>query len=87
VCGWLRTRGPTIGSFPPAAQQTLSDLGLGGFIASIGLGNGPAALAAGGNAEYHLMPPFGNEEHFFIDSPEAIPRWSPLVSKFLDEHR
>jgi putative transport protein len=46
VCGWLRTRRPTIGSFPPAAQQTLSDLGLGGFIASIGLANGPAALVA-----------------------------------------
>jgi aspartate-alanine antiporter len=46
VCGWLRTRQPTMGSFPPAAQQTLSDLGLGGFIASIGLANGPAALAA-----------------------------------------
>ena len=46
LCGWLRTRHPTVGSFPPAAQQTLSDLGLGGFIASIGLANGPAALAA-----------------------------------------
>ena len=46
VCGWLRTRQPTVGSFPPAAQQTLSDLGLGGFIAAIGLANGPAALAA-----------------------------------------
>ena len=46
VCGWLRSRQPTVGSFPPAAQQTLSDLGLGGFIAAIGLANGPAALAA-----------------------------------------
>ncbi|WP_213738092.1 transporter [Bradyrhizobium sp. dw_411] len=46
VCGWLRTRQPMAGSFPPAAQQTLSDLGLGGFIAAIGLVNGPAALAA-----------------------------------------
>lgn len=46
VCGWLRTRQPTMGSFPPAAQQTISDLGLGGFIAAIGLVNGPAALAA-----------------------------------------
>jgi aspartate-alanine antiporter len=45
-CGWLRTRQPQMGSFPPAAQQTLSDLGLGGFIAAIGLVNGPAALAA-----------------------------------------
>jgi putative transport protein len=46
VCGWLRSRHPTFGNFPPAAQQTLSDLGLGGFIAAIGLVNGPAALAA-----------------------------------------
>ena len=46
VCGWLRTRRPTMGAFPPQAQQTLSDLGLGGFIASIGLASGPAALAA-----------------------------------------
>ncbi len=46
VCGWIRTRRPTVGSFPPAAQQTLSDIGLGGFIASIGLANGPAAIAA-----------------------------------------
>jgi putative transport protein len=46
VCGWIRARRPTTGSFPPAAQQTLSDIGLGGFIAAIGLANGPAALAA-----------------------------------------
>jgi putative transport protein len=46
ICGWMRVRRPTMGSFPPAAQQTLSDLGLGGFIAAIGLVNGPAALAA-----------------------------------------
>lgn len=46
VCGWLRSRKPTIGALPPAAQQTLSDLGLGGFIAAIGLGNGAAAWAA-----------------------------------------
>jgi aspartate-alanine antiporter len=46
VCGWLRSRKPTMGAMPPAAQQTLSDLGLGGFIAAIGLGNGAAAWAA-----------------------------------------
>src|SRR5205814_1115156 len=40
VCGWIRARRPTFGSFPPAAQQTLSDIGLGGFIAAIGLANG-----------------------------------------------
>lgn len=46
VCGWLRSRRPTMGALPPAAQQTLSDLGLGGFIAAIGLGNGAAAWTA-----------------------------------------
>ncbi|WP_407187753.1 aspartate:alanine exchanger family transporter [Bradyrhizobium centrosematis] len=46
VCGWLRSRRPTMGAMPPAAQQTLSDLGLGGFIAAIGLGNGHAAWIA-----------------------------------------
>jgi aspartate-alanine antiporter len=46
VCGWLRSRRPTMGAFPPAAQQSLSDLGLGFFVAAIGLANGPAALAA-----------------------------------------
>ena len=46
VCGWFRSRKPTIGAMPPAAQQTLSDLGLGGFIAAIGLGNGLAAWSA-----------------------------------------
>jgi putative transport protein len=46
ICGWLRARRPTVGSFPPTAQQALSDIGLGGFIAAIGLPNGLAAIAA-----------------------------------------
>jgi AspT/YidE/YbjL antiporter-like protein len=46
VCGWLRSRRPTMEAFPPAAQQSLIDIGLGGFVAAIGLANGQAALAA-----------------------------------------
>lgn len=46
-----------------------------------------AFSAAGGSAEYHLLPPFGNEGHFFIDSPDAIPIWAPLVLNFLEKHR
>jgi dienelactone hydrolase len=46
-----------------------------------------AYTGAGGSAEYHLMPPFGSDGHFFIDSPDAIPQWSPVVSQFLDKHR
>ena len=46
VCGWLHARKPIAGAFPHAAQQTMIDIGLGGFIACIGLANGPAALSA-----------------------------------------
>jgi len=45
-----------------------------------------AFTAAGGNAEYHLFPPFGNDGHFMIDSKDAVPLWAPLVSEFLDKH-
>ncbi|WP_158670809.1 alpha/beta hydrolase family protein [Bradyrhizobium guangdongense] len=43
-----------------------------------------AFTAAGGRAEYHLLPPFGNDGHYLIGSPDAIPIWSPIVTKFLD---
>jgi aspartate-alanine antiporter len=46
VFGWLRSRRPTMGAFPPQAQQAMSDIGLAGFVACIGLGSGQAAWAA-----------------------------------------
>ena len=46
-----------------------------------------AYTEAGGNAEYHLLPPFGSDGHFLIDSPDAIPLWAPLVSQFLDSRK
>ena len=45
-CGWIRSRKPTVGAYPAAAQQTLSDLGLSAFIGAIGLASGPTALQA-----------------------------------------
>ena len=45
-----------------------------------------AFVAAGGNAEYRMLPPFGSDGHFMIDSPDAVPIWSPLVSQFLEKH-
>jgi dienelactone hydrolase len=45
-----------------------------------------AYTEAGGNAEYHLLPPFGSDGHFLIGSPDAIPLWAPLVEPFLDKH-
>lgn len=46
-----------------------------------------AFTQAGGDAEYHVLPPFGNDGHFLIGSADSIPLWSPLVSQFLDKHR
>jgi dienelactone hydrolase len=43
-----------------------------------------AFTAAGGKAEYHLLPPFGDDGHFLIGSATSIPMWSPLVERFLD---
>jgi dienelactone hydrolase len=45
-----------------------------------------AYTGAGGNAEYHMLPAFGSDGHFLIDSADAIPLWAPLVSQFLDKH-
>ncbi len=45
-----------------------------------------AYTGAGGDAEYHLLPPFGNEGHLLIDSADGIPLWAPLVSRFLENH-
>ena len=45
-----------------------------------------AFMGAGGNAEYHLLPPFGSEGHFLIDSADGIPLWAPLVGPFLERH-
>jgi dienelactone hydrolase len=42
---------------------------------------------AGGNLEYHLLPPFGNDGHFLIDSRDAVGIWAPLVEDFLNRNR
>lgn len=46
-----------------------------------------AFSAAGGNAEYRLLPPFGDDGHFLVGSAESIPIWAPLVGAFLDKRR
>jgi dienelactone hydrolase len=46
-----------------------------------------AYTGAGGNAEYHMLPPFGSDGHFMIDSADAIPIWEPLVKQFLEKNR
>ena len=46
-----------------------------------------AFTAAGGKAEFQMLPPFGSDGHFLIDAAEAVPIWSPVVSRFLDQHQ
>ncbi|MFD6419503.1 aspartate-alanine antiporter [Streptomyces sp. NPDC060194] len=41
--GWLRSRRPTFGAFPPQAASTIKDLGLSVFIAVTGLASGATA--------------------------------------------
>jgi invasion protein IalB len=45
-----------------------------------------AFVAAGGNVQYRMLPAFGSDGHFLIDSPDAVPIWSPFVSQFLDKN-
>ena len=41
--------------------------------------------SAGGSAEYHLLPPFGERGHLLINSGDAFVLWAPIVEKFLTE--
>ena len=42
-----------------------------------------AYRGGGGMAEYHLLPPFGEDGHFLIFSAKAVPIWAPIVARFL----
>jgi dienelactone hydrolase len=44
-----------------------------------------AFTAAGGIGQYHLLPAFKEDGHFFVDYPEAVQVWAPIVLKFLRE--
>jgi dienelactone hydrolase len=46
-----------------------------------------AYIGAGGNAEYHMLPSFGNDGHFLIGSADGIPLWAPVVDPFLEKFR
>ena len=45
-----------------------------------------AWTGAGGQGEYHLMPPFDVEGHLLVDYPKAVDIWAPIVKRFLAEH-
>jgi pimeloyl-ACP methyl ester carboxylesterase len=53
--------------FPPALSKRMAD----------------AFAAAGGTAEYHLLPAVADEGHLLMAAPEAVASWAPLLDKFL----
>lgn len=42
-----------------------------------------AFVKAGGNAEYHLVPPFGTNGHYLFG--KGVDVWSPIVAQFMDK--
>ncbi len=42
-----------------------------------------AFRAAGGNADYELLPPFGDDGHFMAERAGAEAVWGPVVERFL----
>src|SRR5262245_5793092 len=46
-----------------------------------------AFQTAGGKLDHYILPDFGEDGHFMIDSAEAVQIWAPLVSEFLKNHR
>src|SRR5882672_559212 len=46
-----------------------------------------AYTGTGGNAEYHMLPPFGSDGHFLVSSRDSLPLWTPLVGAFLNKRQ
>jgi hypothetical protein len=42
---------------------------------------------AGGRADFHLLPPVGNDGHELIRSSEGAASWGPLLERFLRSNR
>lgn len=42
-----------------------------------------AFTAAGGKADYRLLPAFGKDGHLMFGSADGLERWEPLVAQFL----
>ncbi|HZR88516.1 MAG TPA: dienelactone hydrolase family protein [Bradyrhizobium sp.] len=45
-----------------------------------------AFTAAGGDAEYHMLPAVGDDGHFLIHSADAMTQWTSLIIDFLKRH-
>jgi len=94
VAGWLwayyqQSMNPDAGSVDYSGRIVMMSL-LGGIHTFFGPALSKrmyeAFRAGGGDVEYHLLPPFDDDGHYFIDSPKAVPIWGPIVTKFLAAH-
>jgi dienelactone hydrolase len=45
-----------------------------------------AFTAAGGDAEFHMLPPIHGDGHFLIHTSDSVPPWMLLVTDFLQRH-
>lgn len=45
-----------------------------------------AFTTAGGDAEFHMLGPVGDDGHFLIHSADATPQWTSLILDFLQRH-
>jgi dienelactone hydrolase len=46
-----------------------------------------AYKAGGGNADYRLLPAFGNDGHSLFGAAAGVAVWSPLVQTFIAPYR
>lgn len=53
------------------------------FNPSLSRGMAEAYAAAGGRAEYNLLPAFGKDGHSLFGAADGLEHWRPLVEKFL----
>jgi pimeloyl-ACP methyl ester carboxylesterase len=68
------TRVPTLWLY--SANDTYFDSALSEQMAD-------AFRSGGGLAEYHLLPSLGDDGHFLMFSPDAVPLWAPVIARFL----
>jgi pimeloyl-ACP methyl ester carboxylesterase len=53
----------------------------------LGKSNARGVYSSGRESGVSNAPAIGSDGHFLIDAADAVPIWSPLVSRFLDQHQ
>jgi pimeloyl-ACP methyl ester carboxylesterase len=77
----------TYGSFAKAPTLWLYSQNDSFFSPQLSREMAEAFRAAGGSAEYHLLPAMPGDGHYLIFLPEGAPFWGPIVDNFLKRLR